>query len=105
MQKRTTQSTRNKRKSVSLRKVTGCTKTSPVPSLMAKAAEIPLSIKAKYLASNKQAKEIAHSVIHRNLLCDTNLNCKQETTISLHPLNEYLRLVCSILGNWTTVMY
>jgi len=58
----------------SLRKVTGCTKTTPIPSLMAIAAEIPLGIRAKYLASNEQAKEIAHSKIHRNLLCDRNQN-------------------------------
>ena len=37
---------------------TGCTKTMPIPTLMAIAAEVPLHIRADYLASNEIIKEI-----------------------------------------------
>uniref|UniRef100_A0A2M4CUE4 Putative outcast n=1 Tax=Anopheles darlingi TaxID=43151 RepID=A0A2M4CUE4_ANODA len=54
----------------SLRKVTGCTRTTPINSLMALAAEIPSSIRRKYVIAKEMVKAIAYSVANRQQLAN-----------------------------------
>ena len=57
----------------SSRKITGCTKTTPIYSLMAIAAEVPLHIRSKYIATKETLKTITYSKIHQNQIT-TNIN-------------------------------
>lgn len=60
----------------SLRKVTGCTRTTPINSLMALAAEIPSNIRKKYVIAKEMLKTIAYSVANRQQLA----NVKRSST-------------------------
>ncbi|XP_035774767.1 uncharacterized protein LOC118457361 [Anopheles albimanus] len=52
----------------SLRKVTGCTRTTPINTLMALAAEVPSRIRRKYLIAKETVKTIAFSTTNRQQL-------------------------------------
>ncbi|XP_035911816.1 uncharacterized protein LOC118512062 isoform X2 [Anopheles stephensi] len=105
----------------SLRKVTGCSKTTPINTLMAIAAETPPHIRASYIAKKDMVKTLIYSPIHRDQMRRTmrensrtrsrnksymenlfqnNLNIFEETArIKTNDINGSTKIRCEIEPN------
>lgn len=86
----------------SLRKVTGCTKTTPINTIMAIASEIPFEIRREYLVAKELAKTVAHAKIGESILTSfRNLNVTRKSSPQHRVYAEYRE----VLGMITKYSY
>ncbi|XP_035912511.1 uncharacterized protein LOC118512332 isoform X1 [Anopheles stephensi] len=93
----------------SLRRVTGCTKTTPTNTLYAIAAEIPFAIRSKYLVAKQLVKTVAYpskNMLILNKVPDSNNILKLSATEKIYKENqEILSIVSKISFNYLNNNY